>query len=527
MAFTGVLGTSDSYLGNIVLGTAGGGGGGNIANESITLTTVGGFSSLAIGEYYRAITLTVTADILRKGGFLLDESLTIAAIDEIEFTTVLDEVLSVSGISALSAKGGFNLNGTITLSGISDFYSPGGIVYTSGIGLETYSSITLFSGFTYTDTLDIEGISDIALLELYYKHEILAIDGVSDLDLTVNYNAQIALSIASIADLISTNTGEIYNSIILTTAATIYIDQIYDFLIVSAAISSFSATNVRLINPTELASSAGSVSMSCQAIYLRVISQTLTLTQTVVAKRPTAIFSQNSSFSQTITVQKVKNLSVTHSLSLTQEAEQSREIDQDIIFNQEIDYLISKPKAINQTLVFSQSIFVNKTYNRSIEDTLLFNINKETFLPMLGGTQYSYFAPLINFVLVPRRCLVILSVPSQTVVLPCPLFGDSQAYQGSLTLKRTMTGGTRTYVKQTQLQQLEYSFEIWTTKYLELRQFVLNHSSKQIRLDNWKGESWVVNIMNNPVEFAAEGRYQPKGEKYTVTLQFKGVKING
>jgi hypothetical protein len=48
-----------------------------------------------------------------------------------------------------------------------------------------------------------------------------------------------------------------------------------------------------------------------------------------------------------------------------------------------------------------------------------------------------------------------------------------------------------------------------------------------IKMYNWKGETWLTYLTNNPIEGTADERQAPRGEKYTVRLQFEGVKING
>ncbi len=89
-----------------------------------------------------------------------------------------------------------------------------------------------------------------------------------------------------------------------------------------------------------------------------------------------------------------------------------------------------------------------------------------------------------------------------------------------------MTGKTYTYVRKCTLERLKYSFQIGTYKAYELENFLINNSHKIITLINWKGETWAVNIMNNPIELNIAARWQNTGERHDVTLEFEGIKLN-
>lgn len=491
------------------------------ASASVSLTNLLG------SELF--LTVSASSDISFVNNATMQFTLTISASADNSFSLgIYDDTLSISGSSAVSLTVSQLMSFSITLASTTHFSIVDGQQYNYSVPIEGTSNLSLASGFVYSKSISLDVVSDFTYVELYIKQDSISLGTTADLTLEVIGNTTVSFTIAGTSSLTLIGTAVMDSSASIGATAKFYVEQIYDILIVSAAVAMISIQEKKIMSSGENPAAVGSFSASCQAQFRRTITQTLALTQTIVLKRPKAIIGQGFNLSQTISVSKSKNISVTQTLGLDQTPIGFRDVDNTLTMTQDVDYLISKRKSVSHSLNLSQTVGLNLVVNRSLSDTLTFNVPVETRLPMLsGGTPYSYYAPLIDFVLVPRKCLVILSVPSQTVVLPCPIWGDTQAYQGTLTIKRSMTGLTKTYVRQTQLQQLEYNFQLWTAKYLELRAFVMAHSYKQIRLDNWKGEGWIVNIMNNPVEFSAEGRFQPKGENYNVQLQFEGVKIHG
>jgi hypothetical protein len=263
------------------------------------------------------------------------------------------------------------------------------------------------------------------------------------------------------------------------------------------------------------------------------VSQTLALTHAVIVKKPQQQAQHTIAFSHTAVCKKIAMKLVTQSITFTQTAIAVRAINQSIVFAHSAICQRIKSRSVTQTLNLTHTAARNNVISRSLTHSLVFNPPNLERLPIIGSQnqtgnrQFEYYVPTVYAVLVPKKCLVILGVPSQTIILPCPIWGDSQAYQGEINLKRAMTGITYTYVKKTKTQKLNYSFELGTYKWLELRDFYINHSEEVMLLQNHNAETWLVHMVNNPLESTTEGRWQPKGEKYNVTLEFEGVKIGG
>jgi hypothetical protein len=121
----------------------------------------------------------------------------------------------------------------------------------------------------------------------------------------------------------------------------------------------------------------------------------------------------------------------------------------------------------------------------------------------------------------------LLQVPLQTIKLRTPELGDSDDYNGSVTLKRSMNNVLYTYIKRVNTNLLKYTFFLGRQVALELEDFIANHSSEIITMSNWKGEVWICNLVNNPFEFIAAARYLNESERIDITLEFSGVKVAG
>jgi hypothetical protein len=73
---------------------------------------------------------------------------------------------------------------------------------------------------------------------------------------------------------------------------------------------------------------------------------------------------------------------------------------------------------------------------------------------------------------------------------------------------------------------LNYTFRLGRIKSLELEDFILNFAGSMWTVVNWKGETWKVNLMNDPVELTAKSRYIGEREEIDVILELEGVKIS-
>ena len=114
-----------------------------------------------------------------------------------------------------------------------------------------------------------------------------------------------------------------------------------------------------------------------------------------------------------------------------------------------------------------------------------------------------------------------------SVVLPAPLFSDTENLISNLNLKRSMNGETYTYIKSSDVRILRYTFRLTRGKSLEVEEFFRSYNSAEIKMQNWKGEIWKVNVITNPIDFVQTGRDAPTEDRTDVSLEFEGVKLSG
>ncbi len=221
-------------------------------------------------------------------------------------------------------------------------------------------------------------------------------------------------------------------------------------------------------------------------------------------------------FSQTAHVQKVITLSAGNTLNL------SSVVSRNIV----------KKESVNNTLTFlhSRTIYIPIGNIGSIQvpNLIITNVHPANVpAPLTNGVKF-------NIGQTPKRVppYCVLQVPEQAITLPAPEFNDSESYSGLFTIRRSMIGGTRTYVHRVNTSKLKYDFVIGVPKSLELENYLLNYNSRVHYLTNWKGELWYVFITNNPMETVAKSRYSNGEasyddlEKMLITLEFEGCRVH-
>jgi hypothetical protein len=112
------------------------------------------------------------------------------------------------------------------------------------------------------------------------------------------------------------------------------------------------------------------------------------------------------------------------------------------------------------------------------------------------------------------------------VILPRPLLDDKENLTASIEVRRAMDGTLYTFVKNTKTRLISYTFDMTRVKGLELQSFFDNYNGQRMKLQNWKGEVWDVQLLTNPLDFVQNRRSAPTGQ-VGINLQFEGVRISG
>lgn len=527
---------------------------GNLSMQfSFTCTTQGEVTGSGGSNYFATLTLTANGVTNQVQGYIYLNTLTIAgnaATSQLQAGNTFN-TLTIAGISDCDTEGEAYAGLQLTIGGIADcdvanlqdylismtlgvncnFFSPGGVVYYLQKEILWMPGVTLLAGFGRFEEIELDGIANIAVAELYIMEHTLSLDGIADITIAEVHGLGGSITLNGVADFDIASEHGIFDNLLIAGNAIMFVENIYEFVYFLNATCNFTVSLAYIPGASQEPAAQGSFSASCQAIFHRTLTDTLEIVQEIVMKKPTNFLFDTYTVTQEIEVQKVHIETITQTLNLTQDQYASRVIMNTWFANQTINVTKVISRTVTQTYAPTQTVLTNNVISRTVTDTLVYNPTNVQNIPIIGSNsgapthQFSYTVPNIHVVLIPRQCRIILAVPSRTIILPCPLFGDSQAPQHEINLKRTMTGDTFTYVKKTKAQKLTYSFDLWSNKYLELRQFYIDFSSEVMTLQNHHAETWLVNILNNPLEFSNDERWMKKGERYSVTLEFEGVKI--
>jgi len=186
----------------------------------------------------------------------------------------------------------------------------------------------------------------------------------------------------------------------------------------------------------------------------------------------------------------------------------------------------------SNTLTITDSATVDTVLLLSADDTL--TITNLAEWDWIGDKSLSNNLDFIDQafgIVLSSKKYVLLQAPydfiQTTLVLPNPLFQDTENLISNINLRRSMNGQTYTYVKSSNNKVLKYTFSLPRMKGVALEEFCRSYNSIPIKLTNWKGEVWNVQIMTNPMDFVETGRYAPTTDKTDVNLEFEGTKVYG
>lgn len=111
-----------------------------------------------------------------------------------------------------------------------------------------------------------------------------------------------------------------------------------------------------------------------------------------------------------------------------------------------------------------------------------------------------------------------------TVLLPSPVWGDTEEIASSLTTARGMDGTLYTYTRQRQgRKRLRYTIVIARSKALELRAFLKVYFRSAMRITDHDETVWIGYLQGNPFDMQGQSKAEgfPGGETMTVNLQFE------
>ncbi len=112
------------------------------------------------------------------------------------------------------------------------------------------------------------------------------------------------------------------------------------------------------------------------------------------------------------------------------------------------------------------------------------------------------------------------------MLLPNPVFGDSEAPRDTVQIRRAMDGTMYSYVRTTEgRRELQFELNLTRLKALELVAFMRSYHASVIELTDTLGQIWIGNFTNEATEIENSERAEdkPGRELTTVRLTFEGV----
>ena len=221
-------------------------------------------------------------------------------------------------------------------------------------------------------------------------------------------------------------------------------------------------------------------------------------------------------------------------LNLTSEADPFRQGESTLLLIQEaVGVIYFLEGNASNTLVLTQNAERQTSVFNTLPSNLLILTQLVDYSWITNLTSQSWLLFKQNAVgtVVTSKKYVLLQAPynfiQTSVVLPPPLFGDTENLISNINLRRAMNGLIYTYVKSSKSKILKYTFRLTRMKALELEEFFRYYNSYEIKMQNWKGEIWKVNLTTNPIDFVQTGRDAPTEDRTDVNIEFEGVKISG
>jgi hypothetical protein len=262
--------------------------------------------------------------------------------------------------------------------------------------------------------------------------------------------------------------------------------------------------------------------------YDLTVAEILTLNEVDVDVK-TLLFSTADSIVIVETLSKLKAITanISEVLTLSEKAYKLYDARDHLTIIQTLAKVGTYYRNINERLIITEySEPTGNFYSRNIAEVLEIKHGMER-LSNIGN--FTVWIPEAIMTLVPKKCVVILEVPltSSAIVLPCPTFNDIDEDMNKVIIKQSMNNLLYTYVRQNELQRLKYDFIVGRAKILQLEAFLQMNIAAIINLTNWKGEQWVGQITNEPINMTGKSLYEYEAERYDVTLEFQGFKIVG
>lgn len=277
--------------------------------------------------------------------------------------------------------------------------------------------------------------------------------------------------------------------------------------------------------------------------YVRIVASNISLNENLELKRVvTKRMQSRVQLLQNGRVIHIHNMSVAQNINFTQDLVRERFEDATTDFFtlvQDVDYKKLISLNVTQNINFTHAHARPVTYNFNLSNTLVFLPIRQRPITIGDLTQisipnviYSLHQRSDYITTTPterrRRQYMTISVPERTVLLPVPLFGDREGNTDLFTMSHAIDGTIYTTIKRSSTRNINFEWDVSYPKGEELAEFIWDYNTRAMRIETWNGEIWIVRLVTNPVTFTDSLRPSlcESDSKINVALDFEGVRIH-
>lgn len=554
MAFTGVLGTSDSQLASIILGL---GSNTNLFTEDISDTLT--FSDVMVGTSLSAhASDTITFSESLTGFAVRGES-----VDTLVFTEVLSHAGSVFNRSIsdtvtftddVHQTHPVGITDSVTFTddaaGVRklDFAPSDTLTITETLARQLLAGRVVNEGLTFTELLTRKMIRLRSLSETLTLSEVMTGDRVRVAADTLSFSESLTEFIAKLLrDVLdfenvftlnaifqkpANDVFEMFDSISLNTYMRLNISESLTFTDVMHAdrvtplsdsfaftesmtgVASKLVTDVFFFIETMSVAKVKHESISDSMTFtdnlgiilvlVREIQETLTLLETYLGIRVKFGVASDTFTLSDLLVREVHAVTAPDTLSFS-----------DTMTYQKIG--VGHP---TDTLTFASTVFVNTVLSRTLTDTLLFQErrpadNQPPSAISLPDTPTGTYGTVANK-------MMIFIGQTRSVVISPPEFNDYVSDRNQVIFKRKMDASVTTFIKTCKDEKLHYEFLVPKPKADELREFFDAENGRSFTIYDWNGYVWIAKLLNDTIDKEEVARWEPCGNKTRISVEFLG-----
>lgn len=439
---------------------------------TVAFSPTAGFSSIGDNIVIVAITFAVMAAHIQAAGFIVSFGATFTA----------NAGLSVANFNQSSGPITFHATSSFTGNVIANLFSSQSYV--------ANASFNGSGGNDFSKTLTLAATDGFSIVDFVSFNPTIIFASSAGLGRAVELDANPTLTLNSTNSLIFDPGSKYFSSITFTeTADFIPEGDARNSEIYLLTTNTFTISYQENAGPPETIGATASIGFFNQLIANRSIHQTLTFTSTA-----------------TIAKQKVQHAS--NHLNIISGVTKTHE----------------HHRSLNQHLVIHSTATRSTVYNRAVSNHLIFKnlLSSPSGINDFVINTYTAVATVQK-----TQCQVVLQSAGSVIVLPCPILGDTQRPTGLVVnVTHAINGVMYTHIKRNPLQTLKYTFQLDRRKGMEFRLFLKNNIGNIITMYNFKGESWVGYVVNQP-DLIAKSRWGNCGPMTEVVVDFEGTKTGG